>query len=179
VSSGGVFDVDSLTSRRDELEIETADPNLWNDRARAEAATREKNALERELALYQRIETDLDDAEVLLELANEVDDDEARGEASQKFDGVEQRLDEAELRQLLGGEHDASNALLSINSGAGGTDACDWAEMLLRMYLRWAERRGFKTEILDLQAGDEAGSTGSCASRPSTHRRAATRLSPV
>jgi len=157
VSSGGVFDVDSLTSRRDELEIETADPNLWNDRARAEAATREKNALERELALYQRIETDLDDAEVLLELANEVDDDEARGEASQKFDGVEQRLDEAELRQLLGGEHDASNALLSINSGAGGTDACDWAEMLLRMYLRWAERRGFKTEILDLQAGDEAG----------------------
>ena len=157
VSSGGVFDVDSLKARRDELEIETADPNLWNDRSAAERATREKNAVDRELALYQRVESNLDDAEVLLELGEEADDDEARLEANQKFDDVEERLDEAELRQLLGGEHDESNALLSINSGAGGTDACDWAEMLLRMYLRWAERRGFKTEILDLQSGEEAG----------------------
>ena len=116
--------------------------------------------MEQELALYSKIESTLDDAEVLLELADEVDDDDAREEASRKSQQVEERLDEAELRQLLGGEHDASNALLSINSGAGGTDACDWAEMLLRMYLRWAERRGFKTEILDLQAGEEAGIRG-------------------
>ncbi len=101
--------------------------------------TSEKNALELELALYERIEGNLDDAEVLLELADEADDDEARAEASQKFTDVEERLEEAELRQLLGGEHDFSNVLFSINSGAGGTDACDWAEMLLRMYLRWAE----------------------------------------
>jgi peptide chain release factor 2 len=157
MSSGGVFDVDSLLARRGDLEIETADPELWNDRARAEKATREKNSVDRELALYERIESSLDDAEVLLELADEAADDEVRAEATEKFDDVEERLDEAELHQLLGGEHDGSNALLSINSGAGGTDACDWAEMLLRMYLRWAERRGFKSEILDLQAGDEAG----------------------
>ena len=66
-------------------------------------------------------------------------------------------LDDAELRQLLGGDYDRSNAIVSINSGAGGTDACDWAEMLLRMYLRWAERRDFKAQILDIQEGDEAG----------------------
>lgn len=156
-SSGGVFDVDSLIARRDELEIETSDPNLWNDRSKAEKATREKNAVERELALYERIQISLDDAEVLLELSDEAGDEEARREASQKSRDVEERLDEAELRQLLGGEHDFSNVLLSINSGAGGTDACDWAEMLLRMYVRWAERRGFKAEILDLQPAEEAG----------------------
>ena len=159
-SSGGGFDVDSLLARREELEIETADPNLWNDREKAQRATREKNAVEREIALYERIESTLEDAEVLLELADEAGDDEARAEAHHKFEDVEERLEEAELRQLLGGEHDGSNALLSINSGAGGTDACDWAEMLLRMYLRWAERRGFKTEILDLQSGEEAGIRG-------------------
>jgi peptide chain release factor 2 len=156
-SSGGGFDVDSLIARREELEIETADPELWNDRSRAERATREKNAVDREISLYERIESSLDDAAVWLELADEADDDEARAESVERFKDVEERLQEAELRQLLGGEHDFSNALLSINSGAGGTDACDWAEMLLRMYLRWSERRGFKTEILDLQAAEEAG----------------------
>jgi peptide chain release factor 2 len=124
---------------------------------KAEKVTREKNAVDRELSLYERIEGSLDDGEVLLQLADEEADDEARAEATEKLEDVEERLEEAELRQLLGGEHDFSNALLSINSGAGGTDACDWAEMLLRMYLRWAERRGFKSEILDLQAGEEAG----------------------
>jgi len=94
---------------------------------------------------------------VLLELAEEADDDETRQEAEARFDEVDASLADAELRQLLGGEHDGADAILSINSGAGGTDACDWAEMLLRMYLRWAERRGFKAEIIDVQGGDEAG----------------------
>ena len=144
-------------ARRDELQIETSDPGLWNDRERAERVSREKTALDRELDLYHRLETAIDDAEVLLELASEAQDAEPRREAVERMDYAQEQLDHAELLQLLGGEHDRSNAIVSINSGAGGTDACDWAEILLRMYLRWCERRGFKSEILDLQAAEEAG----------------------
>ena len=94
---------------------------------------------------------------MLLELADEEDDDATRSEAAAKLGGVEAELADAELRRLLGGEHDANNGIVSINPGAGGTDASDWAEMLLRMYVRWAERHGFETELLDLQPGEEAG----------------------
>ncbi len=159
-SSGGVFDVEGLRARLDELENEMARPDLWDDREVAETVGRQKNAVERELALHDRVELALDDAEVLLELAEEAGDADAIAEVVEKCDEVSAMLEDAELKQLLGGEHDASNAILSINAGAGGTDACDWAEMLLRMYLRWAERHEFKTEILDIQAGEEAGIRG-------------------
>ncbi len=99
----------------------------------------------------------LEEAGVLLELAEEAGDLATRREAAERLREAEERIEEAELRRLLGGEHDPGNAIVSINAGAGGTDACDWAEMLLRMYLRWAERHGMKTEILDLQPGEEAG----------------------
>ncbi len=121
---------------------------------------REKRAVERELGLFDSLAGSLEDAGVLLELADEEDDADTLREADQKLGEVEGQLAEAELRRLLGGEHDASNAIVSINAGAGGTDACDWAEMLLRMYLRWCERRGFATELLDAQEGDEAGLRG-------------------
>ncbi len=97
---------------------------------------------------------------MLLELAAEEDDAATRAEAAEKLDAAARDFDEVELRRLLGGEHDASNAIVSINSGAGGTDACDWAEMLLRMYTRWAEGHDYKVEIMDLQAGEEAGLRG-------------------
>jgi peptide chain release factor 2 len=113
-----------------------------------------------ELGLYERLESGLDDIEVMLELADEADDDETRREASEKFVELEGDLEDAELQQLLGGEHDASNVILSITAGAGGTDAADWAEMLMRMYMRWAERRGFTTEVIDLQHAEEAGIRG-------------------
>jgi peptide chain release factor 2 len=99
----------------------------------------------------------VEEASVLLELADEADDADARAEAAEKVAAADETLADAELQQLLGGEHDGNNAIVSINSGAGGTDAADWADILLRMYLRWAERRGFSSEILDIQAGDEAG----------------------
>ena len=97
---------------------------------------------------------------MLLELAAEEDDAATLGEVRTLLRGAEQRLADAELQRLLGGENDAANAIVSITPGAGGTDACDWAEMLLRMYLRWCERRGWETELLDVQEGEEAGIRG-------------------
>lgn len=160
MSSGGVFDVAGLRRRHDALEAELTKPDLWSDPENARKVGREKSGIESELVLYDRIESGLDDVEVLLELADEADDEETRREAAARFAEIDSDLGDAELRQLLGGEYDASDAIVSINSGAGGTDACDWAEMLMRMYLRWAERRGFKAEVLDLQPAEEAGIRG-------------------
>jgi peptide chain release factor 2 len=118
---------------------------------------REKRGVERELAFLKALEASLSDAAVLLELADEAGDEGTRAEAAEKLALSERDLADAELRQLLGGDHDAANAILSINAGAGGTDAADWAEMLFRMYSRWAEWRGYTLELLDAQPGDEAG----------------------
>ncbi|HKK51618.1 MAG TPA: peptide chain release factor 2 [Myxococcota bacterium] len=153
----GVFDVAGLRAQLEELELQMARPGLWDDPEAAQNVGRRKNAVERELELHDRIESSLDDAEALLELAEEAGDADALREVGQRCEEVDRTLESAELQQLLGGEYDAANALLSINSGAGGTDASDWAEMLLRMYLRWAERHDYKTEILDIQEAEEAG----------------------
>jgi len=118
---------------------------------------REKGAAERKLARFDGVGAQLDDAGVLLELAQEEQDAAALAEVAERLEAAGGALDEIELDLLLGGEHDASPAILSINAGAGGTDACDWAEMLLRMYLRWADAHGMQVEELDRQAGDEAG----------------------
>jgi peptide chain release factor 2 len=121
---------------------------------------RDKRGVERELDAFDALATALDDAEVLLELAREEDDRETRVEAAARLRTAESELERAELQRLLGGEHDAGNAILQLNAGAGGTDACDWAEMLLRMYARWAEAHDYKVETLDVQSGDEAGLRG-------------------
>jgi len=139
------------------LEQETARPDLWEDREQAQKILREKSRIERDVEGYDRVAGSLEDADVLLQLAIEADDAETRGEVAEALAEADADLAEAELRRMLGGEQDAANAIVSINSGAGGTDACDWAEMLMRMYLRWAERRGYATEVLDVQDGDEAG----------------------
>ncbi len=142
------------------LETESSIPGLWEDRSAAERILREKRTVEREVEFFDSLETSLEDVGVLLDLSAEADDEQTRVEASEKLATAEQELEDAELRRMLGGENDASNAIVSINSGAGGTDACDWAEMLMRMYLRWAERKGCETEVLDQQPGDEAGLRG-------------------
>jgi peptide chain release factor 2 len=157
MSSGGVFDVESLRTRVDELQNESARPELWDNRERAETLLREKARVERELSTFDELASALEDADVLLELAVEADEPDAWSEASQKIEAATRDLEEAEVRRLLGGEHDSAAAIVSINAGAGGTDACDWAEMLLRMYLRWAESRGYRVEELDRQDGEEAG----------------------
>ncbi len=160
-SSGGVFDVAGLRARQTELAADSAAPDLWDDRERAERILREKGGIERQLGLFDAAAAQLDDAAVLLELAQEEDDPVTLHEAGEKLDAVSNELDAAELRLLLGGEHDRGNAIVAITSGAGGTDACDWAEMMLRMYLRWAEAHGMKVEELDRQDGEEAGLRGS------------------
>jgi peptide chain release factor 2 len=157
MSFGGAFDLAGLRARHEEIESEMARPEFWDDRERAERTARRKSELESEIQLYDEVEALLEEAAILLELAAEADDQDSRCEAAEKFSQVKGALEKAELRQLLGGEYDSSDVILSINSGAGGTDACDWAEMLMRMYLRWAERRGFRFEVIDVQPGEEAG----------------------
>ncbi len=156
-SSGGVFDAGHLENRFDELEQESGNPTFWDDPERAEKLLKEKSAIETELNTCSSVLENVDEAAVLFELASEAEDEETRLEGIEKLLAAQLTLDEAELKCLLGGDHDRANAILSINSGEGGTDASDWAEMLLRMYLRWAESRGYKTEILDIQQADEAG----------------------
>jgi peptide chain release factor 2 len=156
-SSGGVFDEGRLRARLEELQTESADPGLWEQRERAERVLREKSRVERDVAFFERLATQLEEVELLLELAAEADDAATRAEAAEKLDAAARDLEDAEFRRLLGGEHDASNAIVSINSGAGGTDACDWAEMLSRLYKRWADAHGFAVEELDSQEGEEAG----------------------
>jgi peptide chain release factor 2 len=121
---------------------------------------REKSRLDRDVVFFDATQQLLSDAEVLIELAEEESDTDTAREAAEKVGELRNRFEEAELRRLLSGEYDSYTAIVSINAGAGGTEACDWAEMLLRMYLRWCERRGYRTEILDVQPGEEAGLKG-------------------
>ncbi len=157
LSCGGIFDLSGKRTRIEELERAVSDPALWEDREQAEGILREKRQLERELAFFDETDRMLSDASVMLELATEERDPNAIEEASAGVRELAERIEEAEIRRLLHGEHDQNSAIVSINAGAGGTDSCDWAEMLLRMYLRWSEESGFRAEILDIQAGEEAG----------------------
>jgi peptide chain release factor 2 len=156
-SFGGVFDVDGLRRRLDELEQETTRPDLWNDREQAQKLLQAKSRLEREVTLFDGLENSLEEAEVLLQLGSEEDDPATLAEVGEKLETAARDFERVEMRRLLGGEHDASNAIVSVNAGAGGTDACDWAEMLLRMYTRWGEAQGYRVDVMDSQAGDEAG----------------------
>lgn len=109
---------------------------------------------------WETVDRELEDIQVLIELGEEGEDEETLAEIRGILPGLEKKIGQMEFARMLSGEHDASNAIVSINAGAGGTEAQDWAEILLRMYLRWCERKGFKAEITDYQPGDEAGAKG-------------------
>ena len=132
-------------------------PDFWNDAQAAQFLLKEKKRLETSLANWTALSADLADAETLLELAREENDESVLKEAQSQLKALEVKIAQTELKQLLSGEHDLNNAILSITPGAGGTESQDWAQMLLRMYMRWAERRGYQKEVLDFQAGEEAG----------------------
>ena len=130
-------------------------PEFWNDQGQAQKIVQQRSRIEKALAQQEAFETAVSDAEVLFEFAES--DESSLNELQTLIVKLEREVGEAETQSLLSGETDANNAICSIQSGAGGTDAQDWAQMLLRMYLRWAERKGFKVEILDEQTGSEAG----------------------
>ena len=152
---GGFFDAPRKQAELENLERQISVPDFWNDQERAQRIVQERSRTERALQAQEKFETAVSDAEVLLEFAQS--DANSLNELQELLEKLETEVSEATTEALLSGQTDANNAICSIQAGAGGTDAQDWAEMLLRMYLRWAERKGFKTEVLDEQAGSEAG----------------------
>jgi peptide chain release factor 2 len=159
-SWGGIFDIDSKSERVAELEAEIANPDFWNDNERAQDILKERTRLQKLVADWSSASRELEDIQVLIELGEESDDDETLVEVRGLLSALEKKVGQMEFARMLSGDHDVNNAIVSINAGAGGTEAQDWAEMLLRMYLRWCERKGFRAEITDYQPGDEAGAKG-------------------
>jgi len=136
---------------------ELENPELWNDPERAQAMGRERAQLEQIVQTLEGLDNGLREASELLELAASEDDADTAGEVTRDLDAMEARLAELEFRRMFSGEMDPAPAFVDIQAGAGGTEAQDWAEMLLRMYLRWCERRGFEAELMECSPGDEAG----------------------
>lgn len=152
---GGFFDADSKRKELEKLEAKISDPEFWNDSEAAQKVVQQRSRLEKSLTQQENFENGVSDAEVLFEFAES--DENSLKELDDLIVKLETETGEAETQSLLSGETDANNAICSIQSGAGGTDAQDFAQMLLRMYLRWAERKGFKAEVIDEQSGGEAG----------------------
>lgn len=152
---GGFFDAPKKREELEKLESQIAEPDFWNDQERAQKIVQQRSRLERSIGRQETFESGLSDAEVLFEFSES--DESSVKELQNLIAKLEREVGEAETEMLLSGETDPNNAICSIQSGAGGTDAQDWAQMLLRMYLRWAEKKGFKVEILDEQSGSEAG----------------------
>jgi peptide chain release factor 2 len=149
----------ALETRLTELEDEASKPDLWDDPDRARGVTTEMARARDDIELVERLETQVSDLETLFELAREEHDESEEGEIAEGLTGLARELDKLELRALFSGENDERDAICLVNSGAGGTDAQDWADMLLRMYTRWAQREGFTVELDDRNDGQEAGIT--------------------
>ncbi|HEX4924419.1 MAG TPA: peptide chain release factor 2 [Bdellovibrionales bacterium] len=153
----GYFDIGSKESRLKELEKQVADPSVWAKPAEMQKLNKEKTLLERSINEWNTLQTRLNDTPVLLDMAVEGQDEATFEEAKREVLEIESSLGRLELQKMLSGETDHNSAYLSINAGAGGTEACDWADMLYRMYMRYAEKKGYKVEELDSTPGDGAG----------------------
>jgi|TARA_Y100001933_G_scaffold229975_1_gene246671 peptide chain release factor 2 len=143
--------------RLEEVELELADPKVWDDQDRAKALNQERASLDGVVSGLREVADSLNDLQELAELAAEESDRGALDDVESELDGVEERLTALEFRRMFQGEADAADAYLDIQAGSGGTEAQDWAEMLLRMYLRWCEKRGFGADIVELSPGEVAG----------------------
>jgi peptide chain release factor 2 len=133
------------------------EPDFWNDQKQAQKLSKERERLNDVIAHYEKQVRALADVEAIIELMQEGEGGELETEANEELNGVEGELHEMEFERMLSGEQDAASAILTINAGAGGTEACDWAEMLLRMYRRWADAKGYTNEVVDFTPGDGAG----------------------
>ena len=154
---GGIFDYPVKRERLTELQRELENPEIWNNPERAQELGRERARLEKEVSALDRLEVGLTEAGELLELAREEQDADVVESIAKDLEDLGTHVGDLEFRRMFSGETDANNAFLDIQAGSGGTEAQDWAEMLLRMYLLWGERRGFKTELIETSAGEGAG----------------------
>ncbi len=154
---GGFFDTPQNEAKIAELEAASLAPTFWDQPDQAQQILQQLTALKNKRDLAQGWQQTLEDAQVLIDMGQEAQDDSVIPEVAQSLRQLEKALDQWELQNLLSGEYDASDAILTINAGAGGTDAQDWAEMLLRMYMRWGEQHQYKVELLDTSEGEEAG----------------------
>src|SRR5262249_45162868 len=152
-----VLDLPRMRKEKEDLEAEASEPTLWDDQARAQQVTSKLSYVQAEIGKVEGLRGRLDDAGALLELAQSDDDAASRAEVGAEVAGLQEAVEELEIRTLLSGEYDAREALVTLRSGAGGVDAADFAEMLLRMYLRWAERHGYSTDVYDTSYAEEAG----------------------
>jgi len=154
---GGIFDYDQKREKLEEVLLELENPDVWSNPEHAQSLGKEKVGLEAVVGGLDQGSQALLDAAELLELATVEEDEATVAEVEADLDQVEKTVAELEFRRMFSGEMDENNAFLDIQSGAGGTEAQDWAEMLLRMYLRWGEAKGFKTELIEVSDGDVAG----------------------
>jgi len=152
---GAIFEAARPNEELGKLEARAAEPDFWKDQAEAQKVLQRRRRLEQDRDLMQSLKKKSDDLGVLVEWSQAGESVDA--EFAQALDSLDQEVQAGEIKKMLGGEHDRKNAIVTIHPGAGGTESQDWAEMLLRMYLRWTERRGFKRELIDYQPGDEAG----------------------
>jgi peptide chain release factor 2 len=154
---GVIFDIDKKKTSINQLHELTNKSDFWNDSQNAQKILKNIKQLDIWIQSWNTLKTELEDIEVLIELQREEPEEKLEPEISQKLGNLESNVEELEFKRMLGGEHDAKNAILTIHPGAGGTESQDWAEMLMRMYLRYGEISGYKTELLDQLSGDEAG----------------------
>ncbi|MBW1836287.1 MAG: peptide chain release factor 2 [Deltaproteobacteria bacterium] len=155
-----MFDLAGKENRLKELEALIAQKGFWDNPEKTPSVLKERTMLSEKIESFKSIYKDFEENEILLDLAIEESDADALEEVAQQVRTIDARIKKLALELMLDGVDDQNNAIVSINAGAGGTEAQDWAEMLFRMYLRWSERKGFKTDIIDFQPGDEAGIKG-------------------
>ncbi|MBR9911862.1 MAG: peptide chain release factor 2 [Gammaproteobacteria bacterium] len=153
----GYLDYAEKKERLTEVELELAEPSVWDDPERAQALGRERSSLEEVVATIENLDQGVSDCRELLEMAADEEDEDSVAEVETEIESLEAHLAKLEFRRMFSGETDANNAFLDIQSGSGGTEAQDWAEMVLRMYLRWGEQKGFKTTLEEASAGEVAG----------------------
>lgn len=158
--SGGIFDYANKKDRLNEVELELGEPSVWDNPQRAQELGKERAALEAVVNTIETMDSGLADATELLEMAVAEEDEDTVDAVAADLDKLGEQLDKLEFRRMFSGEMDANNAYLDIQSGSGGTEAQDWASMLLRMYLRWCEAKGFKAELVEVSDGEVAGIKG-------------------
>ena len=151
------FNLDRLKLKVDELDLKVSEPGFWDDPDKSRKILQEAGSCKKKIKEYNDMVSSFEDAEVMLEMAEEENDASMVAEIRAQIDDFLEKKEELRLSTLLCGEMDGNNAIVTLHAGAGGTEACDWCGMLYRMYTRWCEKKGFKTEVMDYQDGDEAG----------------------